>query len=201
MTTSFVLELRVANKHTERIRELAYKTGALLFGDFTLQSGKKSDHYFDSKKLTLSPEGAYQVGKAVFDELAGIDFDAIGGLAIGAVPIVTAVTLVSYQEGRQIPAFIVRPQPKEHGTQGKIEGHLKEGSRVVIIDDVTTTGDSVMQAIKAVEAIHCKVVKVIAIVDRNEGGRELLKGYNFSGLMTLEPSGKLSVSGIPAATG
>lgn len=196
------LELIVSNEHTQRIRELAHETGALLFGDFTLQSGKKSDHYFDSKKLTLSPEGAYQVGKAILDELADIDFDLIGGMAIGSVPIVTAVSLVSYQEGRPIPAFIVRPQLKEHGTRNKIEGQIKEGSRVVIVDDVTTTGESVMQVIRAVEAIQCKVVKVIAIVDRNEGGRDLLKshGYNFYGLMSLEPSGKLIVNRAASIT-
>lgn len=186
------------NKYTERILELAYETGALLFGDFTLSSGEKSDHYFECKKLTLSPEGAYMIGKAVLEELKGVDIDAIGGLVIGAIPIITAVALVSYQEGRPIPSFIVREQAKEHGTRRKIEGHLKEGSRVAIVDDVITQGNSVMKAIAAVEAINCKVVKVIAIVDRHEGGSELLrsKGYDFSELINLEPSGKLSVSGI-----
>jgi len=203
MTTSLSLELGVRNKHTERILELAYETGALLFGDFTLSSGKKSDHYFECKKLTLSPEGAYQIGKAVFDELKGIDIDAIGGLAIGAIPIITAVALVSYQEGRPIPSFMVRQQPKEHGTKRTIEGHLKEGSRVAIVDEVITTGHSVKKAIEAVEAINCKVVKIIAVVDRQEGGSDDLRsrGYNFTALIKLEPSGKMSVGEVSAITG
>lgn len=202
MTTSLSLELGVRNKYTERILELAYETDALLFGDFTLSSGKKSDHYFECKKLTLSPEGAYQIGSAVLEELKGVDIDAIGGLAIGAIPIITAVALVSYQEGRSIPSFMVREQEKEHGTRRKIEGHLKEGSRVAIVDDVITTGDSVRKAIEAVEAIKCKVVKVIAIVDRHEGGSDYLRGkYDFSELISLLPSGKMSVGGVPAVTG
>jgi len=203
MTTSLTLELGVVTEHSERILKLAHETGALLFGDFTLSSGKKSDHYFECKRLTLSPEGAYQIGKAVFDELKGIEIDAIGGLAIGAIPIITAVALVSYQEGRPIPSFMVREQPKEHGTRRKIEGHLKEGSQVAIVDDVITLGDSVRKAIEAVEAINCKVVKIIVIVDRHEGGSDYLRnqGYNLTALIDLWPSGKMGVSGVSATTG
>ena len=158
MVTSSILELGMTTERTQRILELARETGALLFGEFTLASGKKSGHYFEGKRLTLSPEGAYQVGKAIFDELAGINVDAVGGLAMGAFPIVTAVSLISHQEGKPIPSFIVREQPKEHGTHRKIEGHLKEGFRVAIVDDVITTGGSVKKAIEAVEAVKCKVV-------------------------------------------
>jgi len=196
MVISSYLELGVKTERTKRILELAHETGALLYGEFTLASGKKSDHYFEGKRLTLSPEGAYQVGKAVFDELAEIDVEAIGGLAMGAFPMITAVALVSHQEGKPIPSFIVREQPKEHGTQRKIEGHFKEGSRVAIVDDVITTGGSVRKAIEAVEAANCKVVKVIVLVDRHEGGSDQLKneGYDFTAIIDLWPSGEASVS-------
>ncbi len=203
MVTSLFLELRVVTERTKRILELAYETGALIFGEFTLASGKKSDHYFEGKRLTLHPEGVYQVGKEVLDRLAGINVDAIGGLAMGAFPLITAVALVSHQEGKPIPAFIVREKPKEHGTKRKIEGHLKEGSRVAIVDDVITTGGSVEKAIKAVEAANCKVVKVIVLVDRNEGGSDELisRGYDFTAIIDLPPSGKASVSQSSGVTG
>ena len=92
----------------KRILELARETGALLYGEFTLTSGKKSTHYFEGKRLTLHPEGAYLIGKEIFGRLSGIDVDAVGGLVMGAFPIITAVALVSYQEGKPIPSFIVR---------------------------------------------------------------------------------------------
>jgi len=181
------LELGLDTEGARRIREIASEVGAFLTGEFTLTSGKKSNYYFDGKKLTLSPEGAYQVGKAVFDELRGIGVDAVGGVATGAYPIVTAVALVSHLEGKPIPSFIVREVPKEHGTMRKIEGHLKQGSRVAIVDDVLTTGGSVSRAIEAVEAVKCKVVKVMVLVDRHEGGSDDLKrrGYDFIALLSV----------------
>lgn len=195
MVVSSFLELGVVTEHTKRILELAHETGALQYGDFTLASGKKSDHYFEGKRLTLYPEGAYHVGKAVLDALAEIEVDAIGGLAMGAFPMITAVALVSYQEGKPMSSFIVRDQPKEHGTKRKIEGHLKEGSRVAIVDDVITTGGSVFRAIEAVEAVNCKVVKVIVLVDRHEGGSDKLNGagYDVTAFIDLWPSGEASI--------
>ena len=204
MATSSTLELRLNTKEARKILEIAHETGALLLkGEFTLASGKKSNHYFEGKRLTLSPEGAYWVGKVIFDELADIDVDAVGGLAIGADPIVTAVALVSYLEGKPIPSFIVREEPKTHGTRRKIEGHIKEGFRVVIVDDVITTGGSVGQAIDAVEEAGCKVVKVMVLVDRHEGGSDKLKeaGYDFFSVIDLFPSGEVTVGKSSAVTG
>ena len=187
METYPTLELGLDTEGTRRIREIASEVGAFLTGEFTLTSGKKSNYYIDGKKITLSPEGAYLVGKAIFDEVVKIGVDAIGGVATGAYPIVTAVALVSHLEGKPIPAFIVREVPKEHGTMRKIEGHLKQGSRVAIVDDVLTTGGSVSRAIEAVEAAKCKVVKVIVLVDRHEGGSDRLKkeGYDFTALLSV----------------
>ena len=186
-----------------KILKIAYEVGALLKGEFTLTSGKKSAYYFDGKRLTLQPEGAYLIGKEVLDRLAETDVDAIGGVAIGGYPIVTAVALISHLEGKPLPSFIVRDQPKEHGTQRKIEGHLKEGSKVAIVDDVITTGGSVSKAIEAVEAANCKVVKVIVIVDRHEGGSDKLrqKGYDFASIIHLWPSGEVTVGESSAVAG
>jgi orotate phosphoribosyltransferase len=196
MVISYFLELGVDTKRTRRILELAHKTGALLHGEFTLSSGKKSDHYFEGKRLTLHPEGAYLIGKEMFDRLVDTDVDAVGGLVMGAFPIITALAVVSHQEGKPIPTFIVRDQPKEHGTQRKIEGHFEKGSKVAVVDDVITTGGSVLKAIKAVEEEGCTVEKVIVIVDRNEGGSDWLreKGYNFEAIINLPPSGEARIS-------
>jgi orotate phosphoribosyltransferase len=187
MEANPTLELGLDTEESRRLRELAHEVGAFLTGDFTLTSGKKSNYYVDGKRITLSPEGAYLVGKAIFDELTGSEVEAVGGVATGAYPMVTAVGLVSHLEGRPLPVFIVREVVKEHGTMRRIEGHLKEGARVAILEDVLTTGGSVIKAIEAVEAMGCKVVKVIALVDRDEGGSERLEkaGYGFTALLRV----------------
>jgi len=197
------LELGLNTEGARRIREIASEVGAFLRGEFTLTSGKKSKYYFDGKKVTLSPEGAYQVGKAIFDQLAGVGIDAIGGVPVGAYPMVAAVALVSHLEGKPMPSFIVREVTKEHGTKRQMEGQFKEGSRVAIVDDVITTGGSVRKAIEAVEAVKCKVVKVIVIVDRHEGGGDELKnkGYDFTSIIDLWPSGEATVGGASATAG
>lgn len=203
MAISSTLRLKVNTKYSPRLLEIARETGALLQGEFTLASGRKSNHYFEGKRLTLSAEGAYLLGRVIFDELVNIDVDAVGGLAIGADPIATAVSLVSHLEGKPIPSFIVREEPKQHGTRRKIEGHIKKGFRVVIVDDVITTGGAVSKAIEAVEAAGCKVVKVIVLVDRHEGGSEKLKklGYDFTSIIDLLPSGEVTVGKSAAVTG
>jgi len=184
------LELGVNTESARRIRELATEVGALLYGNFTLASGKKSSYYFDGKKLTLSPAGAYWIGRAMFEELAKTGVDAVGGVPIGGYPIVAAIAVVSHLEGKPLPSFMVREVAKEHGTKRQIEGHLKEGSRVAIVDDVITTGGSVSKVIETVEAANCKVVKIIALVDRHEGGSDRLKkeGYDFTAILHLWPS-------------
>jgi orotate phosphoribosyltransferase len=203
MVTTYSLELEVITERTKRILELAHETGALLTGDFTLSSGKKSDHYYDGKQMTLHPEGAYLIGEEILDRLSGLDVDAIGGLAISAVPIVTAVTIVSRLKGKPIPSFIVREEPKAHGTRKRIEGHFKKNSKVAIVDDVITTGGSVDKAIAAVKAEGCEIVKVIVIVDRKEGGSERLRqeGYDFEAIINLPPSGEASISEAPDIKG
>jgi len=103
MPTHSTLELGVNTESARRILEIAYEVGALLEGEFTLTSGKKSDYYFEGKRLTLSPEGAYLTGKVVFDQLADADIDAIGGVAVGGYPIVTAVALIATRRENRFP--------------------------------------------------------------------------------------------------
>src|SRR5262245_42206029 len=136
----------------ERLRSLL-KAHSLMFGDFTLASGKKSSYYFDSKKTTLLPEGAYLTARQVLGLIRERDVqaDAIGGLTLGADPIVCPVAALSHVEGPAMRAFIVRKDAKEHGTGRRIEGDLAPGSRVVVVDDVVTTAGSTLKAIEAAE--------------------------------------------------
>lgn len=167
---------------------------AVLRGDFTLASGQKSAYYFDGRRVTLWPEGAYLVGKALFEVLRQTDVQAVGGPTLGADPIVAAVAVVSYQEGHPLPAFIVRREAKGHGTQQAIEGCLPPaGSPVALVDDVITTGGNLFQAIGAVKAAGCRVACVVVLVDRQQGGAEELRrrGYAFSALFQATPTGEL----------
>jgi len=147
---------------------------AVKTGEFTLASGKKSNFYVDCRKVTLHPEGSKLIGKLVLEKINGLNVDAVGGLTMGADPITSAVVTLG-----NIPGFIVRKKEKEHGTKQKIEGIIEPGWSVVIVEDVATSGGSALQAINAVEEFGAKVVKVIAVVDREEGAAEALKGYDF----------------------
>jgi orotate phosphoribosyltransferase len=164
--------------HRERLKRLLARRSVRRQGTFTLSSGKKSEYYIDCKMTTLDPEGAVLTGYAVFELLRDkrIRAEAIGGMSIGADPIVTAVAAVSYLEGDPLPAFIVRREPKVHGLKRQIEGiELTTGKRVVIVDDVCTKGDSTREAIEAVERARLEVVAVVSLVDREEGGSKRLR--------------------------
>ncbi len=172
---------------TDRKRLLALlKEHSLMFGDFTLASGQKSHFYFDSKKTTLRPEGAYLVAAEMLQMLSEkrIDADAVGGLTLGADPIVCPIAALSHTIGSPIRAFIVRKEAKDHGTTRQIEGDLEPASKVVVIDDVVTTGGSTLKAIEAVETAGHEVVAVLCIVDREQGGAEALSRWPFFPLFT-----------------
>jgi orotate phosphoribosyltransferase len=139
---------------------------------FQLASGTKSDVYIDIKKTVLSSEGMELVGRVVFDEIKELDIDGAGGLTLGADPIAYALALVSNMNGKPLEAFVIRKETKKHGTRKWLEGNLAEGARVVIIDDVITTGGSTIKAIERAEEAGLEVALVLALVDREEGGRE-----------------------------
>src|SRR5262249_21658395 len=130
-------------------------------GPFKLASGDVSSYYFDGKMTEVSPEGAYLIGEIIREYTADIEFDAIGGLEAGAIPLTTAAVIAYYRTGRPIEGFWVRDAVKSHGTRKLIEGALADGSRVVIVDDVVTRGESALKAIRSVREKGCKVVRVL----------------------------------------
>jgi orotate phosphoribosyltransferase len=161
-------------------------------GEITLSSGRKSDFYIDGKQTTLDAEGAYLCGRLLFDMIRNFEtpIDGVGGMTLGADPLVTAVSMVSYLEGAAIPAFIVRKEAKGHGTGNHLEGqsNLKDGACVALLEDVVTTGGTLLKVIDRVEAQGYKVGLVATVVDRQEGGKEALaeKGYILESVFTRE---------------
>ena len=165
---------------------------ALRFGDYTLASGKKASYYLDGKQVTLSAAGALLVGEGILDMLqSGVMPAAVGGMAIGADPITAAVVTVSAVRGTPIAGFMVRKQAKGHGTEQHIEGPVRPGDAVVVVEDVVTTGGSSLEAIERAEAFGLKIVRVVAVIDRMEGGAEAFAagGYDFSSLLTIRDFG------------
>lgn len=164
---------------------------SLKLGDFTLASGKKSKYYLDGKQVTLDPEGSRLIGEGIL-QLIGDDMpDAVGGMSIGADPITSAVVTMSAVVGTPVRGFMVRKESKGHGTQQYLEGPVKPGERIVIVEDVVTTGGSSLIAIERCEQYGLKVERVIAIIDRMEGGAEAFKskGYAFDSLLTIRDFG------------
>ena len=173
--------------HRERLANLL-RTKSMVRGEFTLSSGKKSNYYMDCKLTTLDPEGALLTVYCVLELLdrMGVTPDAIGGLSMGADPLVTASGVVSAIEKRPLPGFLVRKEAKKHGRQKQLEGlENPRGKRVVIVDEVCTTGGSTQEAIEAAEREGCEVVAVISLVDREEGGSQMLRSkYNYRSIFT-----------------
>ncbi|HTN44418.1 MAG TPA: orotate phosphoribosyltransferase [Nitrospiria bacterium] len=155
---------------------------------FKLTSGQMSRYYVDCKKVTLDPKGAALIGRLVFERIKPLHPQGVGGLTLGADPIAVAVALTSHLEGQPVPAFIIRKEPKGHGSRAWIEGNLPEGAGVVVVEDVVTTGGSTLKAIERLKAHGCKILKVVALVDRQEGGREKIEasGYLLESLFTVD---------------
>ena len=168
------------------VRARSFSVGA----EMKLASGRTSNFYFNMKPAMLHPHGAHLIGALILDAIAADQADLIGGLEMGAVPIATAVAAVSHARGTPVPAFFVRKQAKEHGTQALIEGLTKgetlAGRRVVIVEDVTTTGGSAIKAAEAVRAAGGTVVRVVTVVDRQEGATDAFAaaGMPFTSILT-----------------
>ncbi len=156
------------------IKKLSYREG-----DFTLASGKKSKFYIDLKATTLHPEGAYQIGLAAIAKLKQSDMkiEGVGGLTLGADPLATAVSLAARAEGLHWPAYIVRKEPKDHGTARYVEGteNLKPGASLLVLEDVVTSGGSSIKAVERLREAGYKPVAVLTVVDREEGGRAAIE--------------------------
>jgi orotate phosphoribosyltransferase len=154
--------------------QLAYREG-----EFVLSSGQRSSYYINGKPVTLHPQGALAVGRLLLSKLPA-DTQAVAGLTLGADPIVAAVSVVSAYENRPVMALIIRKEAKGHGTMAYIEGpNLPAGAKVVVLEDVVTTGQSAMKAALRLKDAGYEVEEVIALVDRKQGGAEL---YNSAGL-------------------
>lgn len=161
---------------------------------FTLASGRKSQYYINCKKTTFMPEAMPLLGQLFFERIKaaeqrdGAKIDAVGGLTLGADPIAYAIAYHSALRGAPIQAFSVRKEPKAHGTQKWVEGFEQAGARVAIIEDVITTGASTLRAIGGALHAGFKIAAVLALVDRQEGGREALQksGYELEAIYTAE---------------
>ena len=169
----------------ELLLEKSYRQGT-----FTLTSGKTSDFYIDGKQTTLDAEGGYLCGRLLFELIqnAPEKISSVGGMTLGADPLVTAVSVVSHLAGKPLPAFIVRKEAKGHGTGNYIEGkkNLEPGSSVALVEDVVTTGGTLLQVIERVENEGFTVGLVVTVVDREEGGAEVLAqaGYPLQAIFT-----------------
>src|SRR5215831_4055993 len=162
------------------------KRFSLLQGrEFRLTSGASSNFFIDLKKTMLDPEGASLLADLLFDRIKTEDIDCVGGMETGAIPIVAAVCLRSWPE-KPIKGFFIRKEAKGHGTDQRVDGVLERGSRVVLFEDVTTTGSSVMRAVEQARQFQCTVLKVITVVDRLEGAGENFRqaGITFEALFT-----------------
>lgn len=166
---------------------------ALQLGTFILASGRSSHYYIDGRKLTLSAEGAALIAEGMLDVMEALpEVSAVGGLTMGADPIVGAILARASERGREgLRGFLVRKEAKGHGTGKLVEGPLEEGARVIIVDDVATTGGSSLQAVRAVEAMGCTVDLVIAVLDRLEGAAEAFAKHEigFRALVTIRDLG------------
>ncbi|TAE55826.1 MAG: orotate phosphoribosyltransferase [Nostocales cyanobacterium] len=179
-TTTDLTTLR--QKLLDLFCQLAYQEG-----DFTLSSGQRSSYYINGKQVTLHPQGALAIARLILNILPA-DTQAVAGLTLGADPIVSSVSVISVYENRPIPALIIRKEAKGHGTMAYIEGPtLPPNAKVVVLEDVVTTGQSALKAVERLRAAGYTVDRVISLIDRLQGGAELYKsvGLEFDALFSI----------------
>ena len=181
----------LATADTDTLRQVLLNLivkDAYVEGDFTLSSGAKSSYYINCKQVTLNANGALALGRLLFQQLPA-NTSAVAGLTLGADPMVSAVSIVSAYEDRPIPALIIRKKPKGHGTKAYIEGPaLPEGAKLVVLEDVVTTGGSALTAVERLQSAGYEVTQIMALVDREQGGNELYrsKGIKFEALFSIQ---------------
>ena len=177
----------------QSILDLSLKLGALRFGEFTLSGGGQAKYYFDGRLVNLDAEGSYLVARALMELLRERGIKTVSGPALAAVPMVSAIAVLSHVDGEPINALIVRDEAKGHGTKRLIEGTLTAGVRVAVIDDTCSTGGSLIRAIDAMEAAGCEVVVVACILDRQTGGSDAIRGrgHEFIALLEADSQGNI----------
>ena len=193
----------VDTAHLERLRDLMQKH-CFQYGDFTLASGGKSKFYFNGRVVTFRPSGADLIGEALVDVVLASGVDAVGGPALGAVPIAMAVGIASLSRERELPVYVVRMEQKQHGSRDLIAESFSDdggavvtaGRSVAIVEDTITTGGSVRKAIAAIEAVGAKVALIAVLVERSEGGADKLRdeGFDVVSLFRADEEGTLSVN-------
>lgn len=172
-----------------RLLEL-FKGKAFSFGKFKLVSGRESDYYIDSKKAILSSAVVDLLGRVLWDATIDLHLDAAGGPEVGAIPMATLLAQRYSCGGRKLEGFFVRKQPKGHGSGNRIEGNLQPGMRVCVLEDVVTTGASVLQACDEIEKAGATIVRVVCLVDRLEGASEAIGSrYDFRPVFTIRDFG------------
>lgn len=159
---------------------------AVLHGEFVLSSGQRSSYYLDARLVTLSARGSRLIGRLFVDELTVDPPDAVGGMSVGADPIVTAVTVTSAYDGSPIDGLLVRKAAKGHGAGRRVEGPIRDGMRVVVVEDTVTTGSSLLAAADAIREAGGRVSRAVALIDRQEGAAARLResGIDFHALYT-----------------
>ena len=187
----------------DKLRDLMQRH-CFQYGDFTLTSGGKSKFYYNGKLVTLRPSGAALIGEALIDVVLASGAEAVGGPALGAVPIAIAVGAASLTRGRDLPVFVVRMEQKTHGARdliaepysGDNNAVMSKGRRVAIVEDTITTGGSVLKAVDAVRAAGCEVALIAVLVERHEGGADALReqGLDVVSLFRADEEGQLSVN-------
>jgi len=175
----------------DRLQRILETKSVIRDREFTLASGRKSRFYVDARMTTLDPDGAYLAARMFLEMLRRYQVDAVGGYAIGADPIVAAISVVSRMEGNPLPAFIIRKEAKAYGTGKAIEGNFPTGGDVAIFDDVVTSGGSILKGAELVKSLGARVAVVMALIDRQEGGREAITeaGYPFAAIFTKSDFG------------
>ena len=187
MTADDTTGSRKRSRLVEIVKARSFQEGP----EMKLASGKTSTFYFNMKPTMLDPEGAALIADLMLDTMGDETVDLVGGLEMGAVPIATAIAAVSQLQGRPVGAFFVRKQAKEHGTQSLVEGLVRgdtmQGKRIVVVEDVTTTGGSALKAAKALAAEGATIVRVLTIVDRLDGAADAFRdaGLDFVPILTL----------------
>ncbi|MBR9802705.1 MAG: orotate phosphoribosyltransferase [Rubinisphaera brasiliensis] len=168
-----------------------FRERALKFGDFTLVSGKKAKYYLDGKQVTLHARGLTLVSEGFLELLSDLEYDAVGGMVIGADPIVGGMLNAASEKRPDLRGFLIRKESKGHGTQKFVEGPVEPGMKVVIVEDVVTTGGSALQAVERIQDFGCEVVCVAGIIDRLEGGKANFeaRGLEHRTLLTIRDFG------------
>ena len=172
--------------HRDQLRQMLLNR-SMRFGEFVLSSGATSNYYIDVRKTSLHPEGLRLISRLFFEQLQSDAVTAVGGLTLGADPLVAGLMLYSAEMGRPIEGFLVRRTTKDHGMRGLVEGNLAGHKRVAILDDVITSGESALIAADAAKSYKAEIVRVLAVVDREQGASQIFQqhGYPFTALFSI----------------